>query len=142
MKENQKDLSRRKFVKGATATGVAATGVGAFGGQAVAQQPGVDIVRTSIQRIRQTGEQRVAGLIAVALQNITVDVIDDIIVTVGGDVVSVEDVNILNRNRINLIVNDVVDVQNNQISVNVLGSSEQFGTFDVSDSTTFDIVQE
>lgn len=140
--KDQQDLSRRKFVKGAAATGVAATGVGAFGGQAAAQQPGVDIVRTSIKTIRQTGEQRVAGLVAIALQNITIDVVDDIIVAVGGDVVEIKNVNVLNNNRINLIVNDVVDVQNNQISVNVLGSSQQFGSFNVSDSTTFDIVQE
>lgn len=67
--------TRRTFMKGAVATGVAATGITAFSGSAAAQDPGNFNVDTSQLNVnQQTGN--VSGLIT--LTNLNVDVIDDI----------------------------------------------------------------
>ncbi|WP_336364449.1 twin-arginine translocation signal domain-containing protein [Halalkalicoccus salilacus] len=128
--QNPSERTRRTFMKGAAATGVAATGITAFSGNVAAQELQVDADRLNVNQ--NTG--RLSGL--VVLNNVNVDVIDDItlenidvdiidenneilsnitvqrlIVTGGGDVVRliindvIDDVNILNDANVSLQVN-------------------------------------
>lgn len=117
--KDQQDLSRRKFVKGAAATGVAATGVGAFGGQAAAQNVDVDasqlfsdsLIVVNLNNVDILNNVDVDAL--VNLQNIDVDVtVQNIEVTgVEGDVIreleiTVQnvDVSVIDRSVVNVLV--------------------------------------
>ena len=116
---NVSDDSRRTFLKGATATGLAATGLGVFGGSAAAQQ-----------NVRNLNVQISNGLVNIsninALQNVNVS---EVAVTVIGGDVDVDVENILNNLDIDVedvqVVN-VEDVLNDsvvQVAVGVLGSA-------------------
>ena len=138
------DIDRRTFVKGAAATGVAATGVGAFSGGAAAQQT-VPIDTSNLQITSQRGQQQAAGLIVVQLQNLDVELQDvvDVVVQVGDDVVSVQNVRILNNNNVQLNVSDLVDVAGNtvQVAVTLLGQTAQQGETEFVGSTAADVLQ-
>lgn len=92
------DDSRRTFMKGAAATGLAVTGLGAFGGSAAAQQ---NIRSLNVSLTEQNGLLNVNISNVNALNNVNVE---DIVVTViGGDVLS----------------NITVDVKNIDVDVTV-----------------------
>lgn len=111
MNENiESDDSRRTFLKGATATGLAATGLGVFGGSATAQQ---DIRELNINLSEQD------GLLNVNVQNVNVlrnvNVEDVVVTVIGGDLLSdinVEnvDVEVLKNVNIEILNNSTVQV--------------------------------
>lgn len=115
--------SRRTFVKGIAATGTAATGVAAFGGSTAAQEEGLNVNTGNLNITEQNGEQQAEGLIVVQAQNVALQ--DVVEVTVGDDVVNIEDVEVLNENVIQVAVADAVDVEGTQVAVTVLGETEQ-----------------
>ena len=115
--EDQSNETRRTFMKGAAATGVAATGLTAFSGSAAGQQ---DIRELAVNLQEQNGTLNVNVQNVNVLRNVNVE---DVVVTViGGDVLSniqvdirnidvdvtVEDV--LNENIINILNDNVVQV--------------------------------
>lgn len=112
------DDSRRNFLKGATATGLAATGLGVFG-SAAAQS-----------NIKNLNVQLSGGLVNISNLNVlnNVDVSDVAVTVIDGDVnVNVENI----ANNLDLDVEDVqvVNVENVlndsvvQVAVAVLGES-------------------
>jgi hypothetical protein len=131
--------TRRTFMKGAAATGVAATGITAFSGSAAAQDPDpgdfdVDTSRLNVNQ--QTGNLR--GLII--LNNINVDIIDDITLeNINVQILYAEDeARVIEVSRliqtnggdvIRLIIRDNIrdilqDFDNLIVQVTVLGQSE------------------
>ena len=146
--ENKFDAqSRRNFIKKSAAVGAAATtGVAAFGGEAAAQQTAnLDIKSVSRNIFRQTGSQKAGGLIVVQVQNVAVDVIDNVTVAIGSDVldVTVQDVSILNNNTVKIAIDEVVEVTQNQVQVAVtlLGQTVQNTDFSGSTTETFNVGQ-
>lgn len=119
--EDQSEQTRRTFVKGAAATGVAATGVTAFSGGAAAQQ---DIRNLNVNLTEQ------GGLVNVNVQNVNVlnNVnVEDIVVTViGGDVevlnnltVNIEDIDV----NIENVLNDLLSESAVQVAVVALSDA-------------------
>ena len=122
--KDQSNETRRTFMKGAAATGVAATGLTAFSGNAAAQQ-----------RIRelQVNLQQQQGLLNVNIGNVNVlrnvNVQDVVVTVIGGDVLSNIEVNLQNIDVNVEIIDDVnIDVNNvlnnNAVQVAVVALSD------------------
>lgn len=131
--KDQSNETRRTFMKGAAATGVAATGITAFSGNAAGQSRAVQRVDAVVDATQlnlteqETGTTEVSGLINVVVQNVDVDALNNVIVQLGGVNVNVQDVSILNNNDVDvqIIVNDVLNLIGNQIAVTLLGTTQQ-----------------
>lgn len=118
--QNDSEQTRRTFVKGAAATGVAATGLTAFSGGAAAQQR---IRNLNINLTEQDGVLNVNVQNVNVLNNLNVE---DVVVTViGGDVLS--DINV-NIEDVNVEIIDDVNVENvlnnNVVQVAVVALSD------------------
>lgn len=118
--QNDSEQTRRTFVKGAAATGVAATGLTAFSTSAAAQQ---NIRNLPVNISEQDGLLNVNVQNVNALNNINVE---DVVVTViGGDVLS--DINV-NIEDVNVEIIDDINVENvlnnNVVQVAVVALSD------------------
>lgn len=121
---NVSDDSRRTFLKGATATGLAATGLGVFSGSAAAQQ---NIRELNISLNEQ------GGLLNVNVQNVNVlrnvNVQDVVVTVIGGDVDIIDDVDIniedVEVNLLNIaLLNDLdIDIEDVEVLNNILNDS-------------------
>lgn len=107
---NVSDDSRRTFLKGATATGLAATGLGVFGGSAAAQQN----IRELNVNLSEQG-----GLLNVNVQNVNVlrnvNVEDVVVTVIGGDVLSDIEVDVRNIDVDVNIENVLTDILNESV---------------------------
>ena len=120
MSENNQpeDDSRRTFLKGAAATGVAATGLTALTGNAAAQRQRVRNLNLGNLTVTQQN-----GLVNVSIpirnNNVLNNInIEDIFVTIiGGGISILENVNIEDS------LNDVIDVTLNDIDIDVLNNA-------------------
>ncbi|MFC6825310.1 hypothetical protein [Halopelagius fulvigenes] len=127
------------MLKKTVAVGAAATGATAFAGGAAAQRSerqGSRVIGDALNFTRQSGGVLASGLITVVVQNVNLTALNDITVSIGGDVLDVDvgDVNILNDNVVKISISDVVDIEGNQVAVTVLGSTTQGGSFDLTDT--------
>ena len=125
---DDKSSPRRNVLKTLGVGGLAAVGLGASTGSAAAQGNKKTVAEiTNVQNLVQDGDQTGTGLVVVQVQNVNVSDVLDATVAVGGDVISVEDIEILNNNTVQLVVNDAVDVTvgSVQIAVTLLGTTVQ-----------------
>lgn len=126
-----KDLdseARRKFVKGAAATGVAATGLTAFSGSAAGQQ---DIQELNVRDVTIQD-----GLVNLNISNVNIlrDFDDLFITIIGGDVLSdieidIEEINILRfEDEVNVIRDVNVEIydflNDNTVQVAIVALSD------------------